>query len=392
MRKVILKAGKEAAVRRYHPWIFSGAIRNIEGEVNDGDLVEVFCQDGQYLATGHYQAGSIMVRILSFQPTAAGPTFWNEKLLAAYRYRQVLDLTDNPQTNCYRLVHAEGDGLPGLIIDIYGSVAVIQCHSIGMHRQREQIAIALKEVYGNTLQAVFNKSAETLPSNYAAGQTNHYLFGESPPAVVRENGHAFQVDWEGGQKTGFFLDQRENRQLVSQFAEGKTVLNAFCYSGGFSIYALGAGATRVDSIDISEKAINLALINGELNFKDTSTHQAKTMDVLRFLKDCDPVYDLMIVDPPAFAKSLGKRHNAVQGYKRLNALALQKVKSGGILFTFSCSQVVDRNLFESTILAAALEAGKQVKVMYHLSQAPDHPVNLFHPEGGYLKGLALYVL
>ena len=392
MKKVILKAGKEAAIRRYHPWVFSGAIQHIEGETEDGDLVEVFSKNGQYLATGHYQAGSIMVRIFSFRQTNAGQDFWNEKLGAAYRYRQLLGLTGHPHTNCYRLVHAEGDGLPGLIIDMYGSTAVIQCHSIGMHRQRAQITTALQSVYNGTLQAIYDKSAESLPRNYAGKQENQYLFGQKTNEPVRENGFTFYIDWETGQKTGFFLDQRENRQLVGLYAEGKTVLNAFSYTGGFSIYALGKGARQVDSVDVSAKAIDLAGQNVLLNFGATTHHQAHAEEVLRFLKDCEPKYDLMIVDPPAFAKNIGKRHNAVQGYKRLNALALQKIRPGGILFTFSCSQVVDRSLFESTIVAAALEAGKEVKVMHHLSQAADHPANLFHPEGSYLKGLAVYVV
>lgn len=392
MKKVILKAGKEAAVQRYHPWIFSGAIQHIEGEARDGDTVEVFSKDGRYLATGHYQAGSIMVRIFSFRPTAADQNFWNEKVTEAYRYRQVLGLPHHPKTNCYRLVHGEGDGLPGLIIDIYGSTAVVQCHSIGMHRDRERIATALKTVYGGALKSIYDKSAETLPRNYATGQHNTYLLGNLVEDSVHENGYKFSIDWEKGQKTGFFLDQRENRQLLGHYASGKTVLNAFSYTGGFSIYALGNGARQVDSVDASGKAMELTAENVRLNFGNIANHQSYTADVLKFLKDCEPVYDLMIVDPPAFAKSLGKRHNAVQGYKRLNALALQKIKSGGILFTFSCSQVVDRNLFESTIVAAALEARKQVKVMHHLSQAADHPANIFHPEGSYLKGLAVFVL
>jgi 23S rRNA (cytosine1962-C5)-methyltransferase len=393
MKKVVLKPKRAAAVKRFHPWVFSGAIKSVEKSVTDGEIVEVYDAQGQYLATGHYQhGGSISVRIFSFQQTNAGQEFWNQRIAQAYAYRQAIGLIDNPQTNCYRLMHAEGDGAPGLIIDVYGHTAVVQCHSIGMHLALPFISKALQQQYGKQLQAIYDKSKETLPKDYAATIENQYLFGQSAALVVKEYGHAFKVDWESGQKTGFFLDQRENRQLLAAFCTNKKVLNAFCYSGGFSIYALQAGASHVDSVDISRTAIQLTEENVGLNGFSNGRHNALAEDVMAFLKTADADYDVMIVDPPAFAKNIRKRHNAVQGYKRLNALALQKIKAGGILFTFSCSQVVDKQLFYDTIVAAALESGRQLRVLHWLSQPPDHPVNIYHPEGAYLKGLIAYVL
>ena len=340
---------------------------------------------------GHYQDGSICVRLLSFQPTEIDQSFWTKKIANAYQYRKAIELTDRELINCYRLVHGEGDGMPGLVIDIYGEVAVVQCHSIGMHRDRAFIAQALQDVYGSRLKAVFDKSAESLPKDYAGKMQNGYLYGTGGEPVVKEYGALFSIDWETGQKTGFFLDQRENRRLLGEYATGKKVLNAFCYTGGFSIYALKAGAHSVDSVDVSAKAMELTDRNVALNGYDDSRHQSYTSDVLDFLRKTHNTYDLMIVDPPAFAKNMEKRHNAVQGYKRLNAQAMEKISPGGILFTFSCSQVVNKQLFYDTIVAAALEAGRQVRVMHQLSQGPDHPVNMFHPEGEYLKGLVLYV-
>lgn len=391
IKKVILKAKRAAAVERFHPWVFSGAIKNIEGNVEDGDVVEVYKADGTYLATGHYQEGSITVRLFSFQQVEPDQEFWNTRIAQALQYRRQLGLAANPQTNCYRLAHAEGDGLPGLIIDIYDKTAVVQCHSIGMHREMEKVSQALQYNFGGQLEAIYDKSAETLPSQYAESVENRYVFGQGAPGPVREYGHAFQVDWEKGQKTGFFLDQRENRRLAGQYARDKKVLNAFCYSGGFSIYALQAGARLVDSVDTSKKAIGLAEANVALNGLPPERHRAHAQDVLDFLKSSDGDYELMIVDPPAFAKSLKKRHQAVQGYKRLNALAMSRLQPGGILFTFSCSQVVDQALFYNTIVAAALESGRRARVMHQLSQPADHPVSLFHSEGSYLKGLVLYV-
>ncbi|MCB0571281.1 MAG: class I SAM-dependent rRNA methyltransferase [Phaeodactylibacter sp.] len=390
-KRIIIKNKKAAAAQRFHPWVFSGAVKAIEGPVEDGDVVEVYQEDGSYLATGHYQDGSICVRLFSFLPVQAEQAFWNQKIGGALACRKALGLAGNPHTDCYRLVHGEGDGLPGLIIDIYGSTAVVQCHSIGMHRMLGPIAGALRENYGDALVAVYDKSSETLPATYASGVKNGYVFGESAPQTVQEHGHTFWVDWESGQKTGFFLDQRENRWLTGQYARDKKVLNAFCYTGGFSVYALKAGARQVDSVDVSRTAMAVTDRNVELNGAAPGTHQSFAEDTMAFLKAADADYDLMVIDPPAFAKSIKKRHNAVQGYKRLNALALSKLRAGGLLFTFSCSQVVGRQLFYDTIVAAALETRRQVRVLHHLSQPPDHPVNIYHPEGEYLKGLVLYV-
>lgn len=391
MKKIILKPKKDAAVRRFHPWVFSGAVKKLEAPLADGDLVEVSSAGGDYLATGHYQDGSICVRIISFEQRPIDEAFWRKKIANAYAYRQTLGLTENPRTNAYRLIHAEGDGLPGLIVDIYGRTAVVQCHSIGMYKNREDITRALQAVYGERLAAIYDKSRETLPRQYAQEVTNSYLFGDGQPDTVLENGRRFFINWEEGQKTGFFLDQRDNRQLLEKYVAGKTVLNAFSYSGGFSVYALAAGAQTVHSVDISGKAIDWAERNVALNFEEEPRHHAFASDVLKFLQAAEAPYDVMVVDPPAFAKSLKKRHKAVQGYKRLNALALRNIRPGGILFTFSCSQVIDAPLFYNTIVAAALEAGRQLRLMHRLTQPPDHPVNIFHPEGAYLKGLVFAV-
>lgn len=392
--KLFLHPGREEAVRRFHPWVFSGAVARREGNPEDGDVVEVYDRKGTYLATGHFHDGSIMVRIFSFTPVTPDVAYWTEKLR---NIRQVRQSVVPPQTNCYRLVHGEGDGCTGLIIDYYNGVAVIQAHSIGMHRERAMITDALKAVYGDELRAVYDKSAETLPNaarpdEYGAGVQNAFRYGRvDVPHPVQENGHTFLIDWVSGQKTGFFLDQRDNRQLLSRYAPGKKVLNAFCYSGGFSVYALQAGASQVHSVDVSQKAIDLTNRNVEANFADPVPHEAFADDVMKYLKAHDHRYDVVILDPPAYAKSLSARHRAVQGYKRLNAEGLRRVAPGGILFTFSCSQVVDRELFYNTVVAAAIEAGRQVRVLHHLSQPADHPVSLFHPEGSYLKGLVLWV-
>jgi len=391
MKKIALKAGKEAPVLRFHPWVFSGAIQSMDAGIQDGEVVEVQDSRGRVLGIGHYQDGSIKVRLFSFSPEEVGDGLWTRKLEAAHAYRRQLGLDADTKTNAYRLVHAEGDGLPGLIVDLYGPVAVMQCHSIGMHREREALAMALRSVFGDRLQAIFDKSRESLPARYAETVANSYLFGSSVQGAVRENGHQFLVDWEEGQKTGFFLDQRENRQLLTRYAAGKKVLNAFAYSGGFSVYALAAGARQVDSVDVSARAIEWAEKNVALNMGNAPRHHGYAEEVLHFLRHHSSEYELMVVDPPAFAKTQGKRHQAVQGYKRLNAMALKRLAPGGILFTFSCSQVVDEKLFYNTLVAAALEAGRQIRVMHRLSQAPDHPVSLHHPEGAYLKGLALYV-
>ncbi|MEL7020560.1 MAG: class I SAM-dependent rRNA methyltransferase [Bacteroidota bacterium] len=390
MQRITLKKKKDAFVRRFHPWIFSGAVQSSLAALSDGEVVEVYSHGGDYLATGHYQAGSICVRIFSFSVVEPDADFWLRKLQNAYNYRHQLGLVDKEDTDCYRLVHAEGDGLPGLIIDIYGTAAVVQCHSIGMHRERTHLAAALQEIYGQRLTTIYDKSKEVLPPNYARSMSNSYLLGDEARTVVVENGHRFAINWETGQKTGFFLDQRDNRALLSRYAKGKDVLNTFCYSGGFSIYALRSAARTVHSVDVSQKAMDLVAENVELN-EATTNAVSHTADVLKFFKEHESSYDIVVVDPPAFAKNVSKRHNAVQGYKRLNISALKRVRKGGLLFTFSCSQVVGKDLFYNTIVAAAIEAGRKVRVMHHLSQPADHPVSLFHVEGSYLKGLVLQV-
>ncbi|MFC5408149.1 class I SAM-dependent rRNA methyltransferase [Larkinella bovis] len=390
--KIQLRSGREEAIRRFHPWVFSGAVARSEGDPQDGDVVEVVDKKGNYLATGHFHNGSIQVRIFSFQRVIPDVAYWTQKLTTIRTIRKTLL---PPDTNCYRLIHGEGDGCTGLVVDMYNGVAVLQAHSIGMHRERHLITEALKNVFGDELKAVYDKSAETLPDEYAATIQNAYRYGlATVPHEVNENGHRFLVDWISGQKTGFFLDQRDNRKLLAYYSAGKKVLNAFCYSGGFSIYALKAGATLVHSVDASQKAIDLTNRNVALNFDGTEIagrHEAFADDVMKYLHAHDDQYEVMVLDPPAFAKSLSARHRAVQGYKRLNAEGLRRLAKGGILFTFSCSQVIDRELFYNTIVAAAIEAGRQVRVLHHLSQPADHPVNLFHPEGGYLKGLVLWV-
>ena len=389
MKKIVLKKNKEASVLRFHPWVFSRAIYSKPEDIEDGDSVEVYSADDQYLASGHYQNGSIMVRICAFEKTNLKQNFWNKKIQKAKQLRQFLNLTQNG-TNCYRLIHGEGDGLPGLIVDIYHQIAVIQCHSIGMFYEKEKIAKALKNAFKEDLSAIYDKSAESL-KGFTQSIENGYLLGEGGDAVVLEYNHQFAVNWVTGQKTGFFLDQRENRKLLAHYASGKKVLNAFCYSGGFSIYALKAGAELVHSVDVSQKAMNLTDQNIQLNLPFEGRHESFTSDVMTFLKESETAYDLMVVDPPAFAKNISKRHNAVQGYKRLNSLALQKIGKNSILFTFSCSQVVDEKLFYNTIVAAAIEAKRKVSVLHRLTQPADHPVGLFHPEGSYLKGLVLFV-
>ena len=388
---MFLKRGKERPVRRFHPWIFSGAIARWTEKPKDGELVQVLDHQEQFLAWGHYQDSSIAVRLISFEDRSIDEQFWLEKINSALAYRKQAGFLDNKATDCYRLIHAEGDGLPGLIIDVYGSAAVVQCHSIGMFRSRKMIASALQQSLGSGLKTIYDKSSESLPGEFGRGVQNGFLLGTDSSAIVHEHGHPFYVDWEEGQKTGFFLDQRDNRELLGQYVKDKSVLNAFCYSGGFSVYALAAGAAMVHSIDISEKAIEWTERNIALNKLPRARHQSTAADVMKFIRETEANYDVMVVDPPAFAKSLKKRHNAVQAYKRLNALALKKVNPGGIVFTFSCSQVVDRKLFYDTIVAAAIEAGRSVRVMRSMSQPADHPVQIFHPESRYLKGLILYV-
>lgn len=391
MAKIFLHKGKEQSILRKHPWVFSGAIRNMETEPEEGDVVSVYTARGEWLGMGHYAPGSIAVRIFSFEELEVDPEFWNKKISAAFELRRSLRLTEQEDTNVYRLVYAEGDGLPGLIIDVYGQTAVLQAHSIGMWKARMDIAHALKEVLGERLTAVYDKSAESIPAKGVSEVKNGYIFGEgSGKGEVRENGSRFSIDWAGGQKTGFFIDQRDNRALLATFSKGKKVLNTFCYTGGFSVYALHAGASLVHSVDVSKKAIALTdenvLLNGSFD-----NHQSFAVDTFEFFRDQQEVYDLIVLDPPAFAKRKNVRHNALMGYKRLNAEAIKKIAPGGILFTFSCSQVVDKYLFNNTIMAAAIEAGRNVKVLHQLNQPSDHPFSIFHPEGEYLKGLVLYV-
>ncbi len=399
LTKLYLHAGKDQSPKRFHPWIFSGAVKRVEGDVKNGDVIEVYSASNEYLCTGHYQKGSIMVRIFSFEKVVPDATFWKSKIQSAYNYRQSIGLTDNANTDVYRLVYGEGDGLPGLIIDYYNGTAVIQAHSIGMYRERHFITEALKEIYGDKLKAVYDKSKESLgvsgdkiPSEILSESElkNGYLFGTGNEKKVIENGNTFQIDWEEGQKTGFFIDQRENRKLVAEYAHGKKVLDCFCYAGGFSVYALNAGALEVHSVDSSKAAIALTDNNISLN-KSTGVQTSFVADAFDFLGSNVGKYDMMIIDPPAFAKHRDARHQAVMGYRRLNALAIKGIKPGGIIFTFSCSQVVDKYLFHGAITAAAIETGRNIRILKYLSQPADHPISIYHPEGEYLKGMILYV-
>jgi 23S rRNA (cytosine1962-C5)-methyltransferase len=391
MDKIFLKPKRDESLRRFHPWIFSGAIKKIEGSPAEGDVVEVFSVEGDFLAAGHYQpAGSITVRVLSFIRQPVDQTFWKNQLQKAYILRQRIGLADHPNTTAYRLVHGEGDGLPGLVIDIYGQTAVLQAHTVGMYRQRKMLADLLIEIYGGRLTAVYDKSEATV---FAQNEiSNGYLHGQmSADAVFTEYGHRFTGDWESGQKTGFFIDQRENRHLVEQYAKGRTVLNMFGYTGAFSVYALSGGAKEVHTVDVSQKAIDRANRNVALNFPENNHHRGIIGDCFDFLNGIQPVYDLMIVDPPAFAKNHHALNNALQAYKRLNAKALAAIRPNGIYFTFSCSQVVSKEQFRSTIFSAAAIAGRQVRIIHQLTQPADHPINIYHPEGEYLKGLVLFV-
>jgi 23S rRNA (cytosine1962-C5)-methyltransferase len=392
IRSVILKKGKESALARKHPWIFSGAIHQTDKGLKEGGLTDVFDAMGGWMCRGHWHGASIAVRVLTWQQNEHPDTqaFWESRFRTAWSLRAELGVI-NKKTNCFRLIHGEGDQLSGLIVDIYGSVAVVQCHSIGMYLQLDMIAAALVAVAGDVVKAVFQKSKESLPKQLADTMENGFVIGTEGPDEVLENGQKFRIDWVGGQKTGFFLDQRDNRQYLQDLAAGRSVLNTFCYTGGFSSYALSGGATHVTSVDVSAKAMVLTDENIALNHPKTKKHTSICADVLQFFKTHEEQYDIVIVDPPAFAKTLDKRHNAVQGYKRLNMAALKMLKPGGLLFTFSCSQVIDRELFQNTIVAALMEAGRDAQIVRHLSQGVDHPVHAFHPEGQYLKGLLLRV-
>ena len=390
-KKVYLKAGKEESLKRFHPWVFSGAIAKVEGEPEEGEVVDVYTSKKEFIACGHFQIGSIAVRVLTFRQEEINRDFWKRRLEVALDLRRSLNLVDNPKNNTYRLVHGEGDNLPGLIIDVYGQTAVMQAHSAGMHVYRMDIAEALSEVMGDIVKHIYYKSETTLPYKADLGPENGFIKGGSPENVALENGLKFHVDWLKGQKTGFFVDQRENRHLLERYSKGRNVLNMFCYTGGFSFYAMRGGANLVHSVDSSAKAIDLTNQNVELNFPGDERHQAYAEDAFKYLDRMGDQYDLIILDPPAFAKHRDALRNALRGYSKLNAKAFEKIKPGGILFTFSCSQVVDKKDFRNAVFTAAAQSGRSVRILHQLTQPGDHPVNIYHPEGEYLKGLVLYV-
>ncbi|HKK81904.1 MAG TPA: class I SAM-dependent rRNA methyltransferase [Prolixibacteraceae bacterium] len=389
--QIILKSGKDQSLKRFHPWVFSGAIKEVHGVVNEGDVVEVLSNKHELLGIGHYQIGSIAVRIFSFTDAEIDESFWFKKLDVAVALRKKLLQPGSSKTNVYRLVHGEGDGMPGLIIDFYNGTAITQMHSIGMYRIREQLAQCLKNVLGDELKAVYDKSSKTIPYKSDVNAEDGFILGNSEPEVVSENGNLFHVDWKEGQKTGFFIDQRENRRLLQEYAKDRDVLNMFCYTGGFSFYAMRGGANMVHSVDSSEKAIELTRKNVELNFTDDQRHEAYEEDAFVFMKDIKDRYDLIILDPPAFAKHQRSLGQALKGYKRINTRAFEQIRPGGIVFTFSCSQVVSKDKFREAVFSAAAISGRNVRILHQLTQPVDHPVNIYHPEGEYLKGLVLYV-
>jgi len=394
LKTIVLNKGKDKSLERKHPWVFSGAINKIISNTGKapeiGELIEVVDFKNRFLALGHFNDATISVRVVSFEKLSIDQNFWEMRIKSAYKLREKLGLTNSSSTNMYRLMHAEGDGVPGLIIDYYNGTAVIQVHSIGIYNELEKICNALKLIYGNQLIAIYNKSTESISRQTDENIINDYIFKNAEPSLIGlEHRNKFNLDWINGQKTGFFLDQRESRNLLGQYCKDKKVLNTFCYSGGFSVYALKAGAKLVHSVDSSQKAIELTEENIKLN--GLNNHRSFKSDTLIFLKDNTNDYDVIILDPPAYAKNHKAKHNAIQGYKRLNKMALGQIKPGGIIFTYSCSQVVTRKLFYDTIVAAAIEVGRNIRVLHHLSQPSDHPVNIYHPEGEYLKGLVLYV-
>jgi len=400
-KTIILKKGKESSLLRFHPWIFSGAIQAIDDGVEEGDTVRVLSHDKQFLAVGHYQIGSIAVRVLSFEDITIDGDFWRERLQKAYEVRKAIGVIRKPSASSvrigtnvnttYRLVHGEGDNLPGLIIDIYDDTAVMQAHSVGMHVCRQEIAEALVDVMGQSLHAIYYKSETTLPFKANLGQENGFIYGSTENNIAIENGLKFHIDWLKGQKTGFFVDQRDNRALLEHYSKGRSVLNMFCYTGGFSVYALRGGARLVHSVDSSAKAIELTRANVELNFPGDKRHEAYAEDAFKYLDEHDDTYDLIILDPPAFAKHRKALRNGLRGYTRLNVKGLQKIRHGGILFTFSCSQVVTKENFREAVFTAAAQTGRRVRILHQLHQPADHPINIYHPEGEYLKGLVLYV-
>ncbi len=390
MKSIFLKRGKEESLRRFHPWIFSGAILRMNEEPEEGEVVQVYTSENEYIATGHFQIGSIMVRVLSFDNEEIDQNFYERKLSIALDARRSIGVIGG-NNNTFRLVHGEGDNLPGLVIDIYGSTAVMQAHSVGMHTDRKIIAKALKNVMGDDLQNIYYKSETTLPYKADLGQENGFLLGHDTEDIAIENGLKFHVDWLKGQKTGFFVDQRDNRSLLEHYSRNRNVLNMFCYTGGFSFYAMRGGANLVHSVDSSQKAIDLTKANVELNFPNDNRHEAFAEDAFKFLDKMKSPYDLIILDPPAFAKHKDALRNALKGYTRLNKKAFEKILPGGILFTFSCSQAVNKEQFRTAVFTAAASAGRKVRILHQLHQPADHPINIYHPEGEYLKGLVLYV-
>lgn len=390
-KAVILKRGKEESLQRFHPWIFSGAIQRIEGSPEEGDVVTVYTNDRKFIARGHVQVGSIAVRVLTFKDEPIDLEFWRRRIATAYHLRCSIGIAGSPTNDTYRLVHGEGDSLPGLVIDIYGDTAVMQAHSVGMHVSRTIIAQVVKETLGESLKNIYYKSDTTLPFKADINKDNGYLLGGNASNISTEYGLKFHIDWLRGQKTGFFVDQRENRKLLEQYAKGRKLLNMFCYTGGFSIYALRGGAELVHSVDSSAKAIDLTNANVAINFPDDTRHAAYAEDAFDYLERMGNNYDLIILDPPAFAKHRDSLRNALIGYRRLNAKAIEKIQPGGILFTFSCSQVVSKENFRTAVFTAAAIAKRNVRILHQLTQPADHPVNIYHPEGEYLKGLVIYV-
>ena len=390
-KNIYLKRGKDESLKRFHPWIFSGAINKMDEGIAEGDIVKVFSQKGDFMAVGHYQKGTIAVRVLSFDDIAIDDAFWETRIASAFNMRKSIGIADNPANNTYRLVHGEGDYLPGLVIDCYGPTAVVQAHSVGMHYSRQAVCQALLKVMGDRIKNVFYKSETTLPYKADLGQEDGFLYGNTDDNTAVENGLKFHIDWLKGQKTGFFVDQRENRSLLESYAKDRSVLNMFCYTGGFSVYAMRGGAKLVHSVDSSAKAIELTKANIAMNFPGDNRHEAICDDAFKYLDSHNDKYDLIILDPPAFAKHRSALHNALKGYIRLNVLGLKRIKHGGILFTFSCSQAVSKEQFRTAVFTAAAQANRQVRILHQLHQPADHPINIYHPEGEYLKGLVLYV-
>ena len=390
--KVFLKAGKEQSILRFHPWIFSGAIKSVSTMPSEGQLVDIWSANGKFLATGHFASGSIAVRILSFQPVEVDDKFWANRISDALNRRKAIGLYPNSTTNIFRLINGEGDALPGLIIDIYGATAVMQCHSAGMYLAREAIAGAIMQVLSETISAVYDKSSGTLPFRDKFNPTDGYIVGSENTSVqCLEHGNRYRISWAEGQKTGFFIDQRENRLLLQGYSKGKSVLNTFGYTGGFSVSALRGGATEVITVDSSTLAVTAANQNIELNFGVNAPHTGITMDTFEYLRTCNRNFDIIVLDPPAFAKHNDALRNALQAYKRLNLAAIRRLNPGGLLFTFSCSQVVSKTDFRNAIFSAAVISGRQVSILHQLTQPADHPINIYHPEGEYLKGLVLSV-